>query len=108
MFSVKSNLARSAKAKKTALGVAVSGLAIVAGGVAIAPSASAAPATAPAAAAKSGSVNTWINQSLKVMKAHGIPGTYQGIYKNLMRESGGNPNAINNWDSNAAKGIPSK
>jgi SLT domain-containing protein len=42
------------------------------------------------------------------MHAKGIPGTYEGIRKNLMRESSGNPNAINNWDSNATKGIPSK
>jgi SLT domain-containing protein len=37
-----------------------------------------------------------------------IPGTYHGIYRNIIRESSGNPNAINLWDSNAAKGIPSK
>ncbi|MET7497740.1 transglycosylase SLT domain-containing protein, partial [Streptomyces sp900116325] len=35
-------------------------------------------------------------------------GTYEGIRKNLMRESSGNAQAINNWDSNAMKGIPSK
>jgi hypothetical protein len=50
----------------------------------------------------------WINQSLSIMAAHAIPGTYDGIYRNLMRESSGNPSAINNWDSNAAAGIPSK
>ncbi|WP_127357035.1 transglycosylase SLT domain-containing protein [Actinacidiphila soli] len=53
-------------------------------------------------------LNGWINQSLSIMAAHGIPGTYDGIYRNLMRESSGNPSAINNWDSNAAAGIPSK
>ena len=37
-----------------------------------------------------------------------IPGTYNGIYRNIIRESSGNPKAINLWDSNAAKGIPSK
>jgi SLT domain-containing protein len=42
------------------------------------------------------------------MGQHGIPGTYDGIYRNVMRESSGNPNAINLWDSNAAAGIPSK
>jgi soluble lytic murein transglycosylase-like protein len=50
----------------------------------------------------------WINQSLSVMAAHGIPGTYDGIYRNIMRESSGNPSAVNNWDSNAAAGRPSK
>lgn len=50
----------------------------------------------------------WIHQSLDIMKQHKIPGTYQGLYKNIMRESSGNPNAINNWDINAINGIPSK
>ncbi|MGQ4515340.1 transglycosylase SLT domain-containing protein [Streptomyces sp. DW26H14] len=50
----------------------------------------------------------WIRQSLSIMSQHGIPGSYDGIYRNIMRESSGNPTAINNWDSNAAKGTPSK
>ncbi|QPB09579.1 hypothetical protein CPT_Sycamore_039 [Streptomyces phage Sycamore] len=50
----------------------------------------------------------WIHESLAVMRDHGIPGTYSGIYRNVMRESGGNPRAVNNWDSNAAAGTPSK
>ncbi|MCX4553447.1 LysM peptidoglycan-binding domain-containing protein [Streptomyces sp. NBC_01387] len=50
----------------------------------------------------------WIKQSLDIMSAHNIPGTYDGIYRNVMRESSGNPQAINNWDSNAVAGTPSK
>ncbi|WP_159840298.1 transglycosylase SLT domain-containing protein [Nocardia sp. CY41] len=50
----------------------------------------------------------WIRQSLDVMRLHGIPGSYEGIHRNIMRESGGNPRAINLSDSNAAKGTPSK
>ncbi|MET9610739.1 LysM peptidoglycan-binding domain-containing protein [Streptomyces sp. NPDC006512] len=50
----------------------------------------------------------WIRESLDVMARHGIPGSYNGIHRNVMRESSGNPRAINNWDSNAAAGIPSK
>ncbi|MBG0853284.1 transglycosylase SLT domain-containing protein [Streptomyces spinoverrucosus] len=50
----------------------------------------------------------WIRESLAVMAQHGIPGSYAGIHRNIMRESSGNPAAINNWDSNAAKGTPSK
>lgn len=49
----------------------------------------------------------WINHSLAIMAQQGIPGTYDGIYRNVMRESSGNPNAINLWDSNAAAGTPS-
>ncbi|MDN0193644.1 LysM peptidoglycan-binding domain-containing protein [Streptomyces sp. S.PNR 29] len=50
----------------------------------------------------------WINQALDIMAQKGIPGSYDGIYRNIMRESSGNPQAINNWDSNAAAGTPSK
>ncbi|WP_149826059.1 LysM peptidoglycan-binding domain-containing protein [Streptomyces tailanensis] len=50
----------------------------------------------------------WIREALDVMQQKGIPGTYDGIYRNIMRESSGNPQAINNWDSNAAAGTPSK
>lgn len=50
----------------------------------------------------------WINHALAIMAEHHIPGTYNGIHRNVMRESSGNPNAINNWDSNAVAGHPSK
>ncbi|WP_044374743.1 transglycosylase SLT domain-containing protein [Streptomyces noursei] len=50
----------------------------------------------------------WIRESLDIMAKNNIPGSYNGIYRNLMRESSGNPNAINLWDSNAQAGIPSK
>ncbi len=50
----------------------------------------------------------WIKQSLAIMKAKGIPGSYEGLHRNIMRESSGNPHAQNNWDVNAQKGIPSK
>ncbi|MEL5954999.1 transglycosylase SLT domain-containing protein [Streptomyces sp. CLV115] len=77
--------------------------------------ASAAPArsaavTAPAApsATYTNDLDGWIKESLAVMAEHGIPGSYEGIHRNVMRESSGNPRAINNWDSNAAAGTPSK
>ncbi|MFJ2727573.1 transglycosylase SLT domain-containing protein [Streptomyces collinus] len=50
----------------------------------------------------------WIRQSLDIMRAKGIPGSYHGLHKNIMRESSGNPRAINDWDINAINGIPSK
>ncbi|MGW6707734.1 transglycosylase SLT domain-containing protein [Streptomyces sp. NPDC054956] len=50
----------------------------------------------------------WIKEALFIMKREGIPGTYAGIHRNIMRESSGNPLAINNWDINAKNGIPSK
>ncbi|WP_406001657.1 transglycosylase SLT domain-containing protein [Streptomyces sp. NBC_00829] len=49
----------------------------------------------------------WIRESLDIMKKHHIPGSYNGLHRNIMRESSGNPNAINNWDINAINGVPS-
>ncbi|MFD6803518.1 transglycosylase SLT domain-containing protein [Streptomyces cyaneofuscatus] len=66
---------------------------------------------APAAAAPAtytDDLDGWIKESLAVMAQHGIPGSYESIHRNIIRESSGNPNAINNWDSNAVKGTPSK
>ncbi|MFE9257638.1 transglycosylase SLT domain-containing protein [Streptomyces sp. NPDC006879] len=66
--------------------------------------------TAVKAAAKTyaNNLDGWIRESLDIMAKHGIPGTYAGIHRNIMRESSGNPLAINNWDINARNGIPSK
>ncbi|MFC5897565.1 transglycosylase SLT domain-containing protein, partial [Streptomyces ramulosus] len=50
----------------------------------------------------------WIRTALDVMDAKGIPGSYDGVKKNILRESGGNPQAQNNWDVNAQNGVPSK
>ncbi|TLS41962.1 LysM peptidoglycan-binding domain-containing protein [Streptomyces montanus] len=82
----------------------------------VAPKASATPAKPAAAAAAApaaaktytNNLDGWIKEALDVMAKNGIPGTYDGIYRNIMRESSGNPQAINNWDSNAAAGTPSK
>ncbi|MFD4562634.1 transglycosylase SLT domain-containing protein [Streptomyces sp. NPDC058469] len=52
-------------------------------------------------------LNGWINQALDIMKQKGIPGSYNGLYKNIIRESSGNPSAINGWDVNAVNGTPS-
>ncbi|MCQ0022184.1 transglycosylase SLT domain-containing protein [Streptomyces somaliensis DSM 40738] len=49
----------------------------------------------------------WIREALSIMKKHDIPGSYEGIHRNIMRESSGNPNAINDWDINARNGVPS-
>ncbi|WP_431782606.1 LysM peptidoglycan-binding domain-containing protein [Streptomyces chumphonensis] len=49
----------------------------------------------------------WIREAMSIMKAHGIPGSYDSIHRNILRESSGNPSAINNWDINAQNGTPS-
>ncbi|MDQ0983722.1 transglycosylase SLT domain-containing protein [Streptomyces sp. V2I9] len=50
----------------------------------------------------------WIREAMSIMKKEGIPGSYAGIHRNIIRESSGNRWAINNWDINARNGIPSK
>lgn len=66
-------------------------------------------ATTSAASSQSypDNLDGWINHSLAIMAQNGIPGSYDGIQRNIMRESSGNPSAINLWDSNAAAGHPS-
>lgn len=63
------------------------------------------PAAAPTYA---NNLDGWIRESLDIMESKGIPGSYNGLHRNILRESSGNPNAINNWDINAINGIPSK
>ncbi|GAA3896767.1 transglycosylase SLT domain-containing protein [Streptomyces sp. NPDC003631] len=105
---------RNSKASRLTrtLAVAGTGAAVLALPILGATCASAAPSAAPAkvtsAASRAGSLDSWIRQSLAIMAERGIPGSYNGIYRNVMRESSGNPRAINLWDSNARKGIPSK
>ncbi|MFE9772324.1 transglycosylase SLT domain-containing protein [Streptomyces sp. NPDC005931] len=66
------------------------------------------PTAATAATVYPDNLDGWIHESLAVMAQHGIPGSYDAIHRNIMRESSGNPYAINLWDSNAAAGTPSK
>ncbi|PPK67883.1 transglycosylase SLT domain-containing protein [Actinokineospora auranticolor] len=65
----------------------------------------------PPAGPPPGNVQEWIKQAIAELRARGINVTEadaQLIWEIIQHESGGNPNAINNWDSNAAKGTPSK
>ncbi|MFJ9689380.1 transglycosylase SLT domain-containing protein [Streptomyces bacillaris] len=65
---------------------------------------------APKAAPKkyADNLDGWIRESLDIMKKKNIPGSYEGLHRNIMRESSGNPHAVNDWDINARNGIPSK
>lgn len=83
-------------------------LKLAGGAAAAAPKTAAKTSAAKAATSYPDNLDGWIRESLDVMAQHGIPGSYNGIHRNVMRESSGNPRAINNWDSNAAAGIPSK
>jgi hypothetical protein len=60
----------------------------------------------PYQAGNSHSLDGWIAKALGLM---GLPQALAtGVKTIIMYESGGNPNAINNWDSNAVAGNPSQ
>lgn len=92
------------------LAVAGTGVAVLALPIIGATTASAATPTVTTASSLgyADNLDGWIRASLQVMADHKIPGSYYGIYRNVIRESSGNPYAINLWDSNAAAGTPSK
>ncbi|GAA1311679.1 transglycosylase SLT domain-containing protein [Pseudonocardia xinjiangensis] len=55
---------------------------------------------------KRGGLDGWIAEALQIMD---LPQSYaSGLKKIIMSESGGNPRAINTWDSNARRGTPSQ
>ncbi|NUS91502.1 MAG: transglycosylase SLT domain-containing protein [Nocardia sp.] len=69
-------------------------------------SSGAAPTTMP-----TGDRAEWIKEAIRVLRENGYDiddSEAATIALIIERESGGNPNAINLWDSNAAAGIPSK
>jgi LysM repeat protein len=55
----------------------------------------------------SNNLDGWIREAISILHAHGYVVSYHAIYETVMHESGGNPNAVNRSDSNAAKGTPS-
>jgi uncharacterized protein YukE len=65
----------------------------------------------PASGPPPGNVQEWIKQAIEILRQNGInvsEADAERIWQIIQHESGGNPHAINNWDSNAAKGTPSK
>lgn len=65
----------------------------------------------PPAGPPPGNVEQWIKEAIKILRENGIPVTEENIdqiWTIIEHESGGDPRAINDWDSNAAKGTPSK
>jgi tape measure domain-containing protein len=54
-------------------------------------------------------VAQWTPQVLQALAMLHQPASWLGtVLRRMNQESGGNPNAINNWDSNARAGIPSQ
>jgi phage-related protein len=58
------------------------------------------------AGAASGSLVDWLTTALRIVGVFS-PANLRGLIVQAMSESGGNPRAINLWDSNAAAGHPS-
>lgn len=54
-----------------------------------------------------GGLNAWLTRALKITR-HYSAANLTALRGRAMQESGGNPKAINNWDSNAAAGHPSQ
>ena len=53
-----------------------------------------------------GDIKSWIAQAIAIT---GVPSSWAGALETIAKyESGGNPRAINLWDINAQRGIPSK
>jgi len=66
------------------------------------------PSGTPAAP---GTVNTWIKEAMAILEKNGVPASElnaNDIWIIIQHESSGNPDAVNNWDSNAAAGTPSE
>jgi SLT domain-containing protein len=66
------------------------------------------PEFIPAMTGGGGNVQRWAPLVLQALAMLGQPSSLLGsVLRRMNQESGGNPRAINNWDSNAAKGTPS-
>ncbi|MFE1177298.1 transglycosylase SLT domain-containing protein [Streptomyces sp. NPDC058773] len=106
---VKAAAAAKAKAERAAKAKAAASRSKVRTAIpAAAPKPAAKPVAKPAKKVYPDNLDGWIRESLDIMAKKGIPGSYEGIHRNIMRESSGNPMAINNWDINAINGTPSK
>jgi soluble lytic murein transglycosylase-like protein len=54
-------------------------------------------------------VRQWANLATSVLFEHDVKRKFlKGVLAQIQQESSGNPNAVNNWDSNARLGTPSK
>ena len=55
-------------------------------------------------------MGAWINEAISILEQHGYSASKLNsadLRLIILHESGGNPNAVNNWDSNARAGNPS-
>lgn len=69
------------------------------------------PSGGPPSTQPPGNVRQWIEEAIRILQENGVPvseADIPNIWAIIEHESGGNPNAINLWDSNAKAGHPSK
>jgi uncharacterized protein YukE len=69
------------------------------------------PSGGPPSSPPPGNVQQWIQEAIQILEQNGVPASElnaNDIWTIIQHESGGNPNSINNWDSNAQAGHPSK
>lgn len=62
----------------------------------------------PSGPSRGGSVDGWISEALRVLGQRDDPGLHNAVRILVNKESGGNPRAVNNWDSNARAGHSSR
>nr|WP_246382244.1 transglycosylase SLT domain-containing protein [Prauserella isguenensis] len=75
------------------------------------PAPKAQPKPKPAPKPQFDQVDRWINRAIDILRQNNVPITHEKrdeIRTIIEKESSGDPRAINLWDSNAEKGIPSK
>jgi hypothetical protein len=53
-------------------------------------------------------LNGWIDEAISILGENGYSVSYDAVYETAMNESSGDPDAVNNSDSNAADGNPSE
>ncbi|MEY9845328.1 transglycosylase SLT domain-containing protein [Streptacidiphilus sp. MAP5-3] len=104
----KADAAAKAQAQAQAQAAAQAQAQAQAAAAAKAKAAAAAAAAAAATPVYANNLSGWIAQAQAILQADGdqVP-TADAITARAMTESSGNPNAQNNWDSNAAAGTPS-
>ena len=59
------------------------------------------PSGGPPSSPPPGNVQQWIQEAIKILEANGVPASElnaNDIWTIIQHESGGNPNAVNNWD----------
>lgn len=80
------------------------------GGGEVASASGSSAAASPDSVGQGGNVDQWVDEAVAILESQGVDTSKmnkEDIKTIIEHESGGDPNAQNGWDSNAAKGTPS-